>query len=189
MGHSQWRTKKDTSWSSIGWLKFFYFIRITRPKIYLIICFIFKIELKVVKALIGLPDGGLASGSWDSTIKIWNPQYAELKRTLTGHTSGVLSLGILPNGELLSASADKTIKIWRYDKGESVHTLNAHNDSIWVITLLNKGDIASCSADATIKIWTQEAPQISSVSQMSYNSIRHKNLGEYVTDQSLYSAR
>ena len=126
-----------------------------------------------------MPDGGLASGSWDSTIKIWQPKYAELKRTLTGHTSGVLTLNILPNGNLISASADKTIKIWNLDKGDLRNSLNAHNDSIWVVILLDKGDIASCSADATIKIWSALDNQQGTQSQLSNPSSSSRIYTDY----------
>lgn len=108
----------------------------------------------------------MASGSWDSTIKIWTPKYAELKRTLTGHTSGVLCLAMIPNGDLISASADKTIKIWLLEKGELKNTLKGHTDSIWVITLMLNDELASCGADSTIKIWTK-SESLSSLSQIS----------------------
>lgn len=126
----------------------------------------FFFNFKVVKALVGLPDGGLASGSWDSTIKIWTPKYAELKRTLTGHTSGVLCLSMTSHGDLISASADKTIKIWHLEKGELKNTLKGHTDSIWVIILISNDELASCGADSTIKIWSKNE-SLSSLSQVS----------------------
>jgi len=66
-------------------------------------------------ALITLPNGDLVSGSWDNTIKIWNPNDGTLKRTLNGHTSEVRALTTLPNGDLVSGSMDKTIKIWSFN--------------------------------------------------------------------------
>jgi WD40 repeat protein len=41
-----------------------------------------------------LQNGYLASGSADSIIKIWNPIYETLKRTLNGHTHGVNALTV-----------------------------------------------------------------------------------------------
>ena len=59
-----------------------------------------------------LPDGSLASGSWDKTIKIWDTIKGIEIKSLTGHTSEVLSLAVLPDGSLASGSADTRIKIW-----------------------------------------------------------------------------
>jgi WD40 repeat protein len=45
-----------------------------------------------------------------------------LKRTLNGHTSGVLALTFLQNGDLASGSADRTIKIWNQINGTLIRT-------------------------------------------------------------------
>jgi WD40 repeat protein len=65
-----------------------------------------------VRSLTTLLNGDLASGSYDTTINIWNPIDATLKKTLKGHSCGVYSLTTLLNGDLASGSADTTIKIW-----------------------------------------------------------------------------
>ena len=65
-----------------------------------------------VWSLAVLPNGHLASGSHDKTIKIWNPTDGIVIRTLSGHTDAVIELAVLPNGHLASGSEDKTIKIW-----------------------------------------------------------------------------
>jgi WD40 repeat protein len=65
-----------------------------------------------VGSLTILPNGDLASGSMDKTIKIWDSNMGLLKRNLTGHTGTVFSVIVLPNGDLASGSSDKTIKIW-----------------------------------------------------------------------------
>jgi len=62
--------------------------------------------------LVALPNGNLASGSNDMTVKIWNTNNRSLVYTLTGHTNFVRTLVSLPNGNLASGSYDNTLKIW-----------------------------------------------------------------------------
>jgi WD40 repeat protein len=66
---------------------------------------------KYISALTVLSSGDLASGSFDSAIKIWKKNDGPLKRTLTGHNGYVYALETLLNGDLASGAADRTIKI------------------------------------------------------------------------------
>ena len=64
-----------------------------------------------VRALAVLPNGYLASGSNDNTIKIWNLTTGIVEKTLYNHTGAVRSLNVLPDGNLASDSNDRTTKI------------------------------------------------------------------------------
>jgi WD40 repeat protein len=61
------------------------------------------------------PDGQtLASGSHDTTIKLWNIKTGNLLQTFTAHFVSVNSVVYSPDGQTLASGGyDKTIKIWR----------------------------------------------------------------------------
>ncbi|MCT7959873.1 WD40 repeat domain-containing protein [Laspinema sp. D1] len=125
-----------------------------------------------VKSVAVSPDGGMiASGSVDQTIKLWDLQRGELKKTLKGHTGTVTSVQFSPDGILASASffPDGTIKLWEVDgeqnKVELKTTLRG-NDwvalAIWSIAFNHNGKyIASGhNVDSTIKVWDIEREKI-----------------------------
>ena len=98
------------------------------------------------------PDGNtLASGSWDDTIKLWNPRTGIVLKTLEGHTGVVWSVAFHPDGNTLaSASADETIKLWNANTGELLRTLEGHT---YVAFSPDGNTLASGSQDYTIKLW------------------------------------
>ena len=60
------------------------------------------------------PDGKtVASGGNDNTIRLWDVEAEELKRTFTGHTGSVRNVAYSPDGSILaSGSDDHTVLIW-----------------------------------------------------------------------------
>lgn len=65
-----------------------------------------------IYALTVLPNGFLVSGSFDLSIKIWNPITKICVATLNGHANWVLDLAVLPDGRLVSGGVGGEIKIW-----------------------------------------------------------------------------
>jgi WD40 repeat protein len=108
---------------------------------------------KYVCSVSQLSDGRLASGSDDSTIKIWNVESRACERTLSGHNTIVRSVIQLLDGRLASGSWDKTIKIWNINSGTCERTLSGHSGGVQSVIQLSNGRLASGSWDATVKIW------------------------------------
>jgi ribosome assembly protein 4 len=83
----------------------------------------------------------LASGSKDSTIKVWNVRTGRCIITLSGHTDSVESIQWGGEGLLYSASRDRTIKVWNVDGGEDkrigilVRTLVGHGHRVNTLAL------------------------------------------------------
>ena len=65
---------------------------------------------RCVDNLAVLPDGTLASGSWDKTVRLWRD--GACVGTLRGHTNKVTCLAVLPDGTLASAGVDGTVRLW-----------------------------------------------------------------------------
>lgn len=93
----------------------------------------------------------LATGSYDSTIKIWDIETGEEIRTLTGHAQAVRCLQF-DDSKLISGSLDRKLKIWNYRTGQCISTLPGH--ALGVICLhFDSTLLVSGSIDKTIKVW------------------------------------
>jgi WD40 repeat protein len=60
------------------------------------------------------PDGTLASGGMDHTIRLWHPELNQETAILMGHSGSILCLAFAEHGNaLISGSLDGTLRIWR----------------------------------------------------------------------------
>lgn len=99
-------------------------------------------------------DSILATGSYDSTIKIWDLETCEEIRTLKGHEFGIRCLQF-DDTKLISGSIDRTLKIWNWHTGECVSTYAGHSGGV-IGLHFDSALLASASMDKTIKIWNFE---------------------------------
>ncbi|KAK4656869.1 HNWD NOD-like receptor pc16 [Podospora pseudocomata] len=97
----------------------------------------------------------VASGSDDSTIKIWEAATGSCTQTLEAHRGGVWSVAFSPDSKwVVSGSEDSTIKIWEAATGSCTQTLEGHGDRVNSVAISRDSKwVASGSADHTIKIW------------------------------------
>ncbi|MGF1492308.1 MAG: protein kinase [Microcoleaceae cyanobacterium] len=107
----------------------------------------------------------LASGSADSTIRLWNLKTGQLLHRFLGHCRSIKSITMSPNGQrLVSGSLDRTILAWNLNSRQMVDRFFSHTGSpyshrcgaIYSVAYSPDGKlIASGSADHTIKLWNQ----------------------------------
>ena len=80
------------------------------------------------------PDGAsLLSGSWDSTLKLWDAASGLLLRTFEGHLGEVTSVAFSYDGKrVISGSADGTTRVWDAATGEQLAVLMGDRDGEWL---------------------------------------------------------
>ncbi|KAJ3027276.1 UNVERIFIED_CONTAM: hypothetical protein HDU68_004141 [Siphonaria sp. JEL0065] len=104
--------------------------------------------------------GGIISGSWDKTVKLWINYECVL--TLEGHAQAVWAVMSAGDYGILTASADKTIKLWK--DGKCVRTLTGHTDAVRALAPLDRVGFISASNDATIRVWSYDGDCLAELS-------------------------
>ncbi|HEX8775648.1 MAG TPA: hypothetical protein VF735_18905 [Pyrinomonadaceae bacterium] len=111
-------------------------------------------------------DGKIATGSRDSTVKLWDAaSYHELA-TLRGHADAVTSLAFSPDRNILATgSRDTTVKLWDTASYHELTSLHGHAKSVTSLAYSRDGKIlATGSSDGTVKLWdttsNQELPPL-----------------------------
>ena len=107
------------------------------------------------------PDGKtIATGSLDTTVKLWSVDGRELK-TFTGHSDRVYSVAFSPDGKTIATgSKDKTVKLWSVD-GRELKTFTGHSDNVYSVAFSPDGKtIATGSWDKTVKLWSVDGREL-----------------------------
>ena len=108
----------------------------------------------MIWALTFSPDGRtLASGSWDSAVKLWDVQSGTLLWS-GRHTSHANRLAFAPDGSLLASSGnDRTVRLWDVRSGVQLQTL-PHPSPVPVVAWSPQGRLlASGDLEGTIRLW------------------------------------
>ncbi|KAG0347759.1 hypothetical protein BGZ54_004803, partial [Gamsiella multidivaricata] len=97
----------------------------------------------------------IASGSWDTTVRLWDAQTGEPGPILSGHTGGVTSVVYSPSGQqIASGSSDNTVRLWDAQTGAPGPILSGHTDYVTSVVYSPSGQqIASGSRDGTVRLW------------------------------------
>ena len=101
------------------------------------------------------PDGTLASGSVDQTVRLWDVAARQNIATLEGHRRWVESVSFSPDGgTLASGSGDGKIRLWDVMTRQNIGTFG--EDFIWIYSVSFSPDgeiLASGRSNGTVKLW------------------------------------
>jgi hypothetical protein len=108
------------------------------------------------------PDHALmATGGWDSTIRIYESDSGRLIQELTGHEYDVWSLAFSADGKTLtSAGQDGTVRVWDMTTFKPLQSFKAHKPVAHVVRYGRDGKtIVSGGRDGYVRIWDTPARQ------------------------------
>jgi WD40 repeat protein len=107
-----------------------------------------------ISAVVTLSDGRIASGSFDQTIRIWDPDWGALSPVLFNKFGGrVRSIAQLTDGQLLFGSDDGVVRLWDRNSTQESAYMHGHSGAVTSIAVLADGRIASGGEDGRIFIW------------------------------------
>jgi serine/threonine protein kinase len=116
----------------------------------------YREHLDYVAALAWSPDGRqIATGSADTTMRVWDATTGRTIVTCIGHTAGVQSLAWSPDGKLLvSGSDDQTARVWDVHSGKQVLNYQGHTDHVEVVAWSPDGTRIASAGNRTVQIWS-----------------------------------
>ncbi|KAF5400480.1 hypothetical protein P879_08594 [Paragonimus westermani] len=113
-----------------------------------------------VSDLVMSSDGQYAlSGSWDSTLRLWDLQTGITTRRFSGHTGDVLSVAFsADNRQIVSGSRDKTARLWN-TLGHCKYTFEDGGHTDWVSCVRFSPNtenpiVVTCGWDKRVKVWS-----------------------------------
>ncbi|KAG0044723.1 hypothetical protein BGZ83_009996 [Gryganskiella cystojenkinii] len=97
----------------------------------------------------------IASGSYDSTVRLWDAQTGAPGPICTGHTGSVQCVVYSPCGQQIAfGSTDNTVQLWDMQTGAPGRILNGHTKYVTSVVYSPSGhQIASGSKDNTVRLW------------------------------------
>ncbi len=116
-----------------------------------------------VYALAFTPDGRhLVSGSYDSTVRVWDVASRRLVRTIPANHNSVTSVALDPGGGwIASGGRDNLVRLWDLETGAPRGVLRGHTDWVYAVAVSPDGrQVVSGSRDRTVRLWDVETGKV-----------------------------
>ncbi len=110
----------------------------------------------VVFSLDFSPDGKkLVTGSFDTTVRVWDLVSLKLEQTISGHSDFVYAVAFSPDGKTIaSASKDRSVGISSVETGESIFTLSNTEEDVLSLAFHPDGrHVLSSGFDSALHWW------------------------------------
>jgi len=110
-------------------------------------------------------DFSILSGSWDKTIRIWNPRLNKAIRVLDNHTAPISSMervtlkGVV---HIVSGSINGELYFWDLKRLQLIVKINGHKEKINHLYVAND-KLMSSSHDNLIKIWNDNFESVQEI--------------------------
>ncbi len=111
----------------------------------------------VVDSVCVTKDGRIVSGSYDTTVRVWDMEGKELV-VCKGHDDVVSSVCVAKDGKIVSGG-DTTVRLWDM-KGKELVVCRGHEYSVNSVCVTNEGKIVSGSRDATVRVWNMQGNEL-----------------------------
>ena len=113
---------------------------------------VIKGHTDTVRSVACVPGIGIASGSHDTTVKVWTMD-GHCVQTCEGHEAIIYTVAVSKDSTLIaSGSEDNTVRIWNLN-GECLQVIR-HPACIWGVCFLSNGDLVTACADGVARVWS-----------------------------------
>lgn len=105
-----------------------------------------------VMVLCALPDGLLAGGLMDGTVRVWDVRTGACVWTFCGHTGIVWTLTDMPDNKFASGSVDCAVRVWDLTTGKCAFVLHGPPHVKGLLAL--DQTLVALNVDCTMSVWS-----------------------------------